>query len=475
MRLLKKIFVVTVALTIAAGILFPRQGMGITVKEEKELSREFLKVVFERYQMVKDPVIADYVNDIGQKIVAVFPHQPFSYHFYVIKEKSYNAFASPAGHIFINHGLIEVMESEEELAGVISHEVAHAYCRHISQKIERSKKIGMATLAGIAAGFLLGSAGAGEAANAITVGTMAAGQSVALAYSRDDEAQADQIGLEYLNRAGYSARGLLNVLQKMRSHQWFGPNQIPTYLQTHPASEDRMVNIDIWLAKHENVTTHIDPYPFNRARTWLKAAYDDEKTTLNRFASDIQKDPQNPLAHYGYGIILARVGDRRDAIVQLQAALEKKAFDRYIIGDLARVYFLDGRYSEALNILHSAESLDPDSPDRLFWLGRTQLKMEQLEEAEATFAKLVDLKPDYPQAYYFFGETCSKQGRVSDAHYYLGIHYKTTSSFKNAVFHLNKALETMNDPDKRAKIEELLAGLRKGKKAAARQQKNQNY
>ena len=70
------------AQTIAAGILFPRQGMGITVNEEKELSREFLKVVFERYQMVKDPVVADYVNDIGQKIVAVFPHQPFSYHFY---------------------------------------------------------------------------------------------------------------------------------------------------------------------------------------------------------------------------------------------------------------------------------------------------------------------------------------------------------------------------------------------------------
>ena len=471
MRLFKKILTLTAILIITVGILFPQQSLGITVKEEEELSREFLKVVFDRYQLVKDPVVVDFVNDIGQKLVAVFPHQPFTFHFYVIKDKSYNAFASPAGHIFINHGLIEAMESEEELAGVIAHEIAHVYCRHISQKIERSKKIGMATLAGIAAGVLLGSAGAGEAANAITVGTMAAGQSAALAYSRDDEAQADQVGLKYLNHAGYSARGLLRILQKMRGQQWFGPNQIPTYLQTHPASEDRMVNIDIWLAKHESVTTHIDPYPFDRARTWLVAAYEDEKATLNRFESDIQKDPRNPLAHYGYGIILARVGDRSDAVVQLKAALEEKAFDRYILKDLARVYFLDGRYSEALNILHSDESLDPNSPERLFWLGRTQLNMGQLQEAEATFAKLVDLKPDYPQAYYFFGETCSKQGRTSDAHYYLGIHYKTIPNFKNAFFHLNKALETTKDPDKRAKIEELLAAMRKDKKAAPRQQK----
>lgn len=470
MQFFKKILVVCTVLTVMANILGPSQGWGISVKEEEELSREFMKVVLAQYPLIKDPVIVDYVSAIGQKIVSVLPPQPFTYHFYVIKEKSYNAFASPAGHIFINSGLLAAMQSEEELAGVIAHEISHVSCRHISQKIERSKKIGYATLAGVVAGVLLGSAGAGEAASAVTMGSMAAGQSAALAYSRDDEAQADQFGLEYLNRAGYSAQGLLKVLQKMRGQQWFGPNQIPTYLRTHPTSENRMANIDIWIAKHESVTTKIDPYPFARTHTWLVAAYGDEKAALQRFESDVNKDPQNPLAHYGYGIILARTGDRGDAIVHLKKALEKKAFDQYIIGDLARVYFLDGRYPEALNLLHSAASLAPNSSERLFWLGRAQLEMGQLQAAEATFAKLVDLNPDYPQAYYFFGETCDKLGRMSDAHYYLGIHYKTISNFKNAVFHLNKALETMNDPVKRTNIEELLAEIRKDAKAASRQQ-----
>jgi len=469
MQFLKKILVVCATLTVAASILFPQPGLGISVKEEEELSREFMKVVLAQYPLIKDPIIVNYVNDIGQKIVSVLPPQPFTYHFYVINEGSYNAFASPAGHIFINSGLLAAMQSEEELAGVIGHEIAHVSSRHISKKIERSKKISYATLAGVVAGVLLGSAGAGEAASAVTMGTMAAGQSVALAYSRDDEAEADQVGLEYLNRAGYSARGLLTVLQKMRNKQWFGPNQIPTYLRTHPASEDRMANIDIWIAKHERVNSNIDPYPFARTRTWLVAAYGDEKAALQQFESDVQKYPQNPLAHYGYGLILARTGDRPDAIVHLKTALEQKAFDRYIVIDLARVYFLDGRYSEALNIPHSAESLAPNSPERLFWLGRTQLKMEQLREAKATFAKLVDLKPDYPQAYYFFGEASGKLGRMNDAHYYLGIHYKTISNFKNATFHLNKALETMTDPVKRDKIEELLAEIRQDAKHSAKQ------
>jgi len=463
MKFYRHLFAICTILIFSTAILFPPGAEGISVKEEEELSREFLKVVFTHFQLIKDPIIVDYVNDVGQKVVSVLPPQPFTYHFYVIKEDSYNAFASPAGHIFVNSGLIEAMEHEEELAGVIAHEIAHVSLRHISKKIERSKKIGMATLAGIVAGVLLGSGGAAEAANAVTVGTLAAGQSIALAYSRDDESEADQVGLEHLNRAGYSAQGLLTVLNKMRSRQWFGSKQIPTYLQTHPASEARMVYIDMWLAKHEKVNANINSYPFERTHTWLVAAYGDEKAVLRRFESDVKNHPENPLAHYGYGLILARTGNRDSAIDHLRAALEKNAFDIYIIRDLGRIYFQDGRYQEALNLLRSAESLAPNSPQRLFYLGRAQIETGRLKEAAVTLEKLISINAGYTKAYYSLGETYSKLGRLDYAHYYLGIYYKMDSNFKNAAFHLKKALETMNDPEKKAEIEKMLIGIRKDK------------
>ena len=194
----------------------------ISIKEEEDLAREFLRVVSNHYELVEDPLILDYVVGVGRRILSKMPAQPFTYHFYVIRDEVYNAFALPAGHIFVNSGLLATMNSEDELAGILSHEIAHVVCRHISQRIERSKTINVATMAGMLAGILLGaSTGNADAMQALTIGSAAAGQTAALAYSREDEAQADQIGLNYLYSAGYSAEGLLAILKKIRSKRWF--------------------------------------------------------------------------------------------------------------------------------------------------------------------------------------------------------------------------------------------------------------
>ena len=110
-----------------------------------------------------------------------------------------------------------------------------------------------------AAGIFLGAAGAGDVGSAVIMGSMAAGQSAMLAYSREDELQADQMGLVYLYDAGYGGEGLLNSLKTIRSKQWFGTEQVPNYLMTHPASEDRMANIDVWLEGNQiPQLSHID-------------------------------------------------------------------------------------------------------------------------------------------------------------------------------------------------------------------------
>jgi len=140
MKIYRQIFLVCTLLVILTGIFVPPGAEGISIKKEEELSREFLSVVFRYYEVANAPIIVNYINDLGQKILAAFPPQPFKYHFYVIKDDSLNAFASPAGHIFVNSGLIQAMESEEELAGVISHEIAHASLRHISKKNRTVKK-----------------------------------------------------------------------------------------------------------------------------------------------------------------------------------------------------------------------------------------------------------------------------------------------------------------------------------------------
>ena len=453
----------TLILLFTQGFLSPVLGM--TLKEEKKLGKEFIKIARQRYQIITDQAIINYVNKIGNKILKVAPPQPFTYHFYVIKEDVYNAFAAPAGHVFINSGLFIAMTSEDELAGIIAHEISHVICRHISQQYEKSKKIGMATLAGVVAGIFLGAGGAATAASALAIGSIAAGETVALAYSREHEMQADQIGLRYMTLAGYNGKGLLTILKKIRGKQWFGSEQIPDYLTTHPAVEDRISYIDTWLQQKSSIIDQNSikkqaSYGLNQfklARSRLLALYGDPLIALNDFESAVSRHPENPVANYGLGLTLARKGNRREAVVYMQKALEKMALDRVLLKDLGKIYFLDGNYKAAYSILESITGLMANDPDGLFYFARTQLALKKFKGAVNSFEKLIKLSPDYIRAYYFLGNTYGKLKNMGEAHYNLGIYYEKKGDQKTARFHLNRALKKMNDSAKKKIIEKMLA------------------
>ena len=129
--------------------------------------------------------------------------------------------------------------------------------------------------------------------------------------------------------------------------------------------------------------------------------------------------------------------------------MKKRAFDPYILKDLGLIYFLDGRYQEALLILEGAISITSDDPESLFYFGLTQVELGRIKEAAVTFENLIAKHFDYTQALYSLGETYNKLGRQGDAHYYLGIYYKKKANLKSADFHLKRALENLADPDKK--------------------------
>lgn len=438
----------------------------ISLKEEQQLANEFMKFIVRHYELINDPAIVRYVNQIGQKILATMPAQPFKYRFYVIKEETYNAFAIPAGHIFINSGLLAAMESEDELAGILGHEIAHIVCRHISQRIERSKKINLATMAGMVAGAFLGiTTGDAAAAQALTIGSAAAGQTASLAYSREDEAQADELGIQYIIDAGYSIQGLSKVLEKIRSKQWYGTEQVPTYMMTHPAVEERIVWIDNWTATHPGRKKRPEVYSpdqatmFKMVNVRIKALYGDPNGALQHFKNALAQDPKNADLAYGYGLALANVGKREEAAHYLKQALAQNALDPFILGDLGRVYFLSGRYQEALGTLEGAVSLSAGNSEGLFYLGRTQLELGQLEKASRNFELLIDQHKDYQQAYYFLGETYGKLGQMAEAHFHLGIYYYRKNEYRTARFHLTRAQKMIDDPVKLKVIDKALKPL----------------
>lgn len=181
------IFTLAVPLPVQAGF------MDFSIKDEAELGRKFNALIRSRFPLIEDPLITDYVRDMLQDILGTMPPQPFPVTVSVLLDNSINAFAAPAGYVFLNSGLILQMEHSSEIAAVLAHELAHVSQRHIARNIERSKMLSIGTLVGVLAGAML--SGSSEAGEALAMGSLAGGQAAALKYSRDDEREADHIGL----------------------------------------------------------------------------------------------------------------------------------------------------------------------------------------------------------------------------------------------------------------------------------------
>jgi len=456
-------------------VFFLPTAFGITIQEEEELSKELLQFFERKLQLIKDPLVVGYVNKIGSNILENMPQQPFTYRFYVVKQHVPNAFATPAGHIFINSGLLAALENEEEFAGILAHEIAHVVSRHISQNIDRSPKLGLATLAGIAAGIFIGAGGAGALGNAVVAGSMAARQSATLAFSREDEIQADQLALEYLYQAGYGGQGLLGSMQKLRSMQWISTEQIPDYLMTHPASEERMAYIDTYLSANplpEEKRLTIDPDEFRFVQAAISGKHGDVQIALASFDARLRSDPQDTISLFGKALALAQQEEYTDAILQLRKALERDAFNPTLLREMGRIYFLQGNYSQALQTLGGSYRLAPQDTESLYYLARTNMALGNLTQAVEELNAYIEKNPKDPEAHSLLGSTYGMQENLGMAHYHLGKYNQMKGRWKTARIHLQKALPFISDPTQKEEIETMLEQVKKSSNHEVRGKEN---
>ena len=181
---------------------------------------------------------------------------------------------------------------------------------------------------------------------------------------------------------------------------------------------------------------------------------------LRQTEAAVKNDPSDTLARYRYGLILARIGRREEAIDQLRMVLEKRAFDPYVLRDMGRVYFLGGQYQQALKMLKTAHNMIPDDAECRLFLGQTQMELELYDEASSVLLSLIEKNPDYTQAYYFLGQSLGKQGNLADAHYYLAVYHSRKKDYQTAVVQLQNALKYTKDAERRAQIENKLKELK---------------
>ncbi|MFP4193426.1 MAG: M48 family metalloprotease [Desulfobacterales bacterium] len=448
----------------------------MTVREEKELAEEFLKTVRRRFTIIENPVIHNYVNELGQSIVSVLPPQPFEYKFYVIDQDGVNAFAGPAGNIFIFSGLFEVMNSEGELAGIIAHEIAHVSARHIADLLEKSKKSQIISAAGMVAGILMGLGGASAVGSALTIGSAAAGQSMILSYTRENEMEADFLGRRYLEASGYNLHGLQSALEKLRAREWYGEKEVPTYLKTHPATGERLTNLNNLLADRPSEEPE-DSFAFQRAQAALTGLYEDTNRAVEKLERKISKNDKDAAAFYGLTLALAEGGRPESALENIKKALSLKPEDPYLKIAAGRIRFMAGKYEEAEKTLAGLDNLTDYGPEGLFYLARSRISSGDCKGAVSALETLHENFPEHKEAMYFLGQCKGEQGRLGEAHYYLGLHSSVNGEFETARFHFKRAMEKTADMELEEKISkemEKLSGKEKENKSRQQEQENGN-
>ncbi|TWI73187.1 putative Zn-dependent protease [Desulfobotulus alkaliphilus] len=450
----------------------PPPAFSLTLQQEEVLAEEFVRYIHATHRLVRDPLITGYVREVGGRIVDVLEDPPFPITFNVVLNPSYNAFAGPGGHIYIHSGLILAMESEEELAGILGHEIAHVTCRHISEIVARSKKVGIGTLAGLAAGILAAVGGASpDAAFGLIMGSQAAGQSALLSYSRENEREADERGLGYLSAAGYGGEGLLTMLRKIRGKEWYTTDDVPTYLRTHPGTEERITFVSAWLKSRqkdspiESRKNPSDDEAFARVRDRLQARYTDSGAAVSHLGNRLKEDPDNLSVRHALALAQIRNGDRDDALKNMEIVTRANPMDKVVISDLGRIRFHAGQPEAAILLLKNVAPETGD-PEVFFDLGRAYAALGHYEEAVKTYEEVLRMAPDLIGARYALGEVLGRMGRDGLAHYHLGRYHHGTRNFSNADFHYARSISLLAEDspesrDARERREAIARQLRK--------------
>jgi len=456
-----RVFSTTLLLLVLFSV--PRPVHAITIQEEEEIAVEFLASVFNHYQVVDDPYITEYINRIGQRIVRSMPIQPLDYHFYVIAEPSFNAFAGPGAHIFINSGLITALKSEEELAGIVSHEIAHVSSRHISTRIERAKKIQIGSLLGMIAGALVAASNPKEG-TAIINSTMAASQAAMLAFSREHEMQADHLGYVAMVNAGYSGSGFVSALETMRKSQVYDMSQVPTYLLTHPSSDERVAYMRSVLKYKDSNPDDIvyksgDEYAI--IQTWITGMLESVENAEKKFDDRIKKNEKDHLAYYGAALVMSRKNHSKKSIELLEKALSYDLMNSRYREELGKQYFISGEIRKSVELL---EYMDTDDVQSRFYLARGNYELSRYDEAIHLLERIVATDKKHDEALYYLGLSYGSKGDKDLAHYYLGLHYIVRRDKENAEFHLEKAIKLLSDPEKKKIASQALKSLTEKKK-----------
>lgn len=418
----------------------------VSLEQEHRLGRAWLSILRGQVRQLSDPLLKDYVERSVYKLAETGQLQERRLEFIILASPQLNAFAAPGGIIGVNGGLLLHAQTEAEYASVMAHELAHLSQRHFARGMEAQKRMQIPMMAGMLAGVVAAAAGAGDVGIAAITASQAAAFQEQQRFSRQNEQEADRLGIQNLARAGYDPRAMPGMFERLL-RQYRYDRMPPEFLLTHPVTESRIAdtrNRAEQLAARTTQPGRTDSLAYQLLRSRLQLTFEDTPgLALKRFRAEVEQDPKSEPARYGLGLALIRAR-QFDEAQQVLAALASAAPDN-LFYTLALIDLDISRQqlSKAAQRLEQALQAHPSSyplrAARADLLGR----QEKFREAEIQLEQLLKERPGDPDLWYELAEIRGQTNNI------IGLH-QARAEFFARVGDYDQAIEQLGHAKQRA-------------------------
>ncbi|MGZ4968553.1 MAG: M48 family metalloprotease [Methylobacter sp.] len=415
-------------------------GTLITPAEEKELGEAFFRSLHSQISINQDAEIQQYIQTIGEKLVANsdLPGNPF--HFFVVMENDINAFAGPGGYIGVNSGLILITEAESELASVMGHEIAHVTQRHLYRAYEASSRLSIPTAVATLAGVLLGtqSPALGQAA---IVAIQAGNIQFQINFTRENEAEADRVGMQTLAASQFDPRSMPTFFERLQQSSRYSGQNIPEFLRTHPVTASRISD-----TRGRAETYPYKQYPDSLGYQLAKAKIrvltgTDNAETLKYFQlrQNQGTTEQRAVVRYGLGLCALNMQKFNDAEATFQQLSKEYPNQEQYLSALARTALESKNYTVALARYKKLTEQFPDNEAIKLEYVTSLLKTGNPDLAQKNLFQLKPKTQQQPIYSQLLAQVYSDLNQPAESHRYLAEYYYATGQTQDAIMQIKLA------------------------------------
>ena len=409
--------------------------------EEAQIGRMIMRDIRMSGRVVEDPLITEYLNDVGSRIAAQTTDGEHRFTFLAVEDPRINAFALPGGYIGIHTGLLEATRNEDELAGVLAHEIAHVTQRHIARAIHANSRQSLLTTAIMLGAIIVAAAGGGGDA---VQGAVAVAQGTAVQqrinFTRSNEYEADRIGIAALAEAGFDPYGMASFFEVLSRMQTTSPEmRAPEFLRTHPVTTARIAEARSRARAYPAVHSEDSKsYGIARMRTIVSRFDTPEEAVAHFEVRDY--DNESEIERYGRAVAYQRAQNHFEALKILEDLLEDdQSVIAYHIGLGQTLVALD-QYSDALRVFERAIELFPRNVPLVIEYGDRLLELGQPEKAHAMLLDLLNNVPPTPDQVRLIARAASQAGEDAEAYYYLAEYRLMIGDLAGGISYLQQAL-----------------------------------